>query len=61
VQTIVPLDDGASLRLTTAVYYTPAGRDINEQGVEPDVRAVDDPDTQRDEALQRALSVVGAD
>jgi carboxyl-terminal processing protease len=61
VQTIVPLDDGASLRLTTAVYYTPAGRDINEKGVQPDVKAVDDPDTKRDEALQRALSVVGAD
>jgi carboxyl-terminal processing protease len=61
VQTIVPLDDGASLRLTTAVYYTPAGRDINEKGVEPDVKAVDDPDTKRDEALQRALSIVGAD
>jgi carboxyl-terminal processing protease len=61
VQTIVPLDDGASLRLTTAVYYTPAGRDINEKGVEPDVKAVDDPDTKRDEALQRALSVLGAD
>ncbi|MBN2204381.1 MAG: S41 family peptidase [Thermoleophilia bacterium] len=61
VQAIVPLEDGASLRLTTAVYYTPAGRDINEKGVEPDVRAVDDPDTLRDEALQRALSIVGAD
>ena len=61
VQTIVPLDDGASLRLTTAVYYTPDGKDINEQGVEPDVKAVDDPDTKRDEALQRALSVVAPD
>ncbi len=61
VQTIVPLDDGASLRLTTAVYYTPDGRDINEKGVVPDVKASDDPETRRDEALQRALSTVSAD
>jgi carboxyl-terminal processing protease len=61
VQTIVPLDDDASLKLTTAVYFTPDGRDINKLGVNPDVRGVDDPDTPRDEALQRALSVLGAD
>jgi len=61
VQTIVPLDDGASLRLTTAVYYTPDGRDINEKGVVPDVKAADDPETKPDEALKRALSTVTAD
>lgn len=61
VQTIVPLDDGASLRLTTAVYYTPDGRDINEKGVVPDVKAEDDPETKPDEALERALSAVAAD
>ncbi len=61
VQTIVPLDGDASLKLTTAVYYTPDGRDINELGVEPDVRGVDDLDTPRDEALARALSVIAAD
>jgi carboxyl-terminal processing protease len=59
VQTIVPLEGEASLKLTTAVYYTPDGENINERGVEPDVRGVDDPDTQRDEALRRALSVIG--
>jgi carboxyl-terminal processing protease len=37
VQTVIPLVDGSALRLTTAKYYTPAGRSINEIGVIPDV------------------------
>ncbi len=37
VQTIVPLPDGAGLRLTTAYYYTPSGRSIQAQGITPDV------------------------
>jgi len=37
VQTIIPLDDGSGIRLTTARYYTPKGRTIHEQGVQPDI------------------------
>ncbi|MBU1044262.1 MAG: S41 family peptidase [Candidatus Omnitrophica bacterium] len=37
VQTVIPLRDGSALRLTTAKYYTPSGRTINEVGVVPDV------------------------
>jgi carboxyl-terminal processing protease len=37
VQTIIPLDDGSGLRLTTALYYLPSGRSIQEVGIEPDV------------------------
>jgi carboxyl-terminal processing protease len=37
VQTIIPLDDGGALRLTTARYYTPSGRSIQAEGIEPDV------------------------
>lgn len=37
VQTIIPLSDGAALRLTTSKYYTPAGISIHEKGVEPDI------------------------
>ncbi len=37
VQTILPLDDGSAIRLTTARYYTPAGRMIHETGIEPDI------------------------
>jgi carboxyl-terminal processing protease len=40
VQTVYPLDDGSGLRLTTALYYTPAGRSIQEVGVEPDIEVV---------------------
>jgi carboxyl-terminal processing protease len=37
VQTIIDLPEGAGLKLTTALYYTPRGRAIQAQGVEPDV------------------------
>jgi carboxyl-terminal processing protease len=37
VQTIFPLKDGSGLRLTTARYYTPAGRSIQAKGIVPDI------------------------
>lgn len=37
VQTIIPLPGGAGLRLTTARYFTPAGKSIQAQGIAPDV------------------------
>jgi carboxyl-terminal processing protease len=37
VQTIIPLDDGSGLRLTTALYYLPSGRSIQEVRIQPDV------------------------
>ena len=37
VQTVYPLEGGAGLRLTTALYYTPAGRSIQEVGIAPDI------------------------
>ena len=38
VQTLYPLPRGAGgLRLTTALYYTPSGRSIQELGIEPDI------------------------
>lgn len=37
VQTVIPLTDGAALKLTTAKYYTPVGRMIHEKGIEPDI------------------------
>ena len=37
VQTIIPLPDGAGLRMTTAKYYTPADRSIQALGISPDV------------------------
>ncbi len=37
VQSILPLDDGSALRITTAQYYTPQERVIDERGIEPDI------------------------
>ncbi len=37
VQSIIPLGDGSALKLTTAKYYTPKGRNIHDTGLEPDV------------------------
>ncbi len=62
VQTIIPLEDGSALRLTTALYYTPSGQTIQEKGIVPDLE-VKEPDLPadktreklRDEALTRHM------
>ncbi|MFP6710795.1 MAG: S41 family peptidase [Rhodospirillales bacterium] len=38
VQTIIPLQQHGAMRLTTARYYTPSGRSIQEIGVTPDIK-----------------------
>jgi carboxyl-terminal processing protease len=37
VQSIFPLDDGSALKLTTAKYYTPSHKVIQEHGIVPDI------------------------
>ena len=37
VQTIIPLEGGSALKLTTAKYYTPNGRSIQAEGITPDI------------------------
>ena len=37
VQSVLPLNSGAAIKLTTARYYTPDGRSIQAEGIEPDV------------------------
>ncbi|OGR00123.1 MAG: peptidase S41 [Deltaproteobacteria bacterium RIFOXYD12_FULL_55_16] len=37
VQTIIPMENGAGLKLTTARYYTPSGRSIQAKGITPDI------------------------
>ncbi|MCX5892973.1 MAG: S41 family peptidase [Deltaproteobacteria bacterium] len=66
VQTILPLDDGSALRLTTALYYTPSGITINEKGIIPDVVVDEKPlptdksfQTLRDEAMERHIKKEG--
>ena len=38
VQTLIPLSQDTALRLTTARYFTPSGRSVQENGIEPDVQ-----------------------
>jgi carboxyl-terminal processing protease len=37
VQTVIPLENGGGIRLTTAKYFTPNGRLIHAKGIEPDI------------------------
>lgn len=49
VQSLFELDRAHAVKLTTARYFTPAGRSVQEGGVEPDIRVpqLSDPDAQR--------------
>ncbi|MDX1527537.1 MAG: S41 family peptidase [Gammaproteobacteria bacterium] len=38
VQTILPMENGSALKLTTARYYTPSGKSIQAKGIEPDIK-----------------------
>ena len=49
VQTIYDLKDGTSLKLTVAEYFTPNGRDIDGEGITPDVEVA----YQRDEMIRK--------
>ena len=53
VQSLIPLDDGSALKLTTAKYYTPGHRVIHEHGIEPDVVVAMPPEDFRKLWLQR--------
>ncbi|MGB5705518.1 MAG: S41 family peptidase [Arenicellales bacterium] len=50
VQTVIPMNNGGALKLTTARYYTPNDRSIQARGIEPDI-----------EVKQRELSEPGQD
>lgn len=41
VQTVIPLPGGGAMRLTTARYYTPSGRSIQDRGIAPDVKVAE--------------------
>jgi carboxyl-terminal processing protease len=58
VQTILDLGNGAALKVTTAVYLTPDGSNINKKGIAPDVVVRDKPRTKADEVLQAALRFI---
>ncbi|SRR5579884_166081 len=56
VQTIIRLDDGSGLKLTTAKFYAPSGRSISQVGVTPDV-VVENGKT-GDAQLERAVELI---
>ena len=49
VQTLIPLTRDTALKLTTARYYTPSGRSVQEGGIEPDIAVpqISDPDLRK--------------
>ena len=66
-QEIERLDNGGALDITVGEYFTPTGRNLGGGGVRkgagitPDIQASDDPETDKDEALDKALETVAAD
>jgi carboxyl-terminal processing protease len=53
VQSILPLQDGSALRLTTAKYYTPSHKVIHEKGIMPDIVVAMSEEEERAVFLQR--------
>ncbi len=55
VQQMIPLDRSSAIKITTARYYTPSGRSVQEGGIEPDIRVpqLSDPDARK--RTERAL------
>ncbi|HLD16348.1 MAG TPA: S41 family peptidase, partial [Coxiellaceae bacterium] len=58
VQTLIPLSNGEAIKLTTALYYTPSGREIQAEGINPDIIVPELPD---DENNSPYLNVEEAD
>ena len=58
VQEVERLSNGGVLDLTVANYYLPGGKTITKAGIKPEVKAADDPETDRDEALPKALDTL---
>jgi len=56
VQTLLPLSSNTALRLTTARYYTPSGRSVQEGGITPDIEVpqLTDPDYKSRPKLREA-------
>ena len=49
VQQMIPLDRSSAIKITTARYFTPSGRSVQEGGIEPDIRVpqLSDPDARK--------------
>ena len=53
VQSVIQLQDGSAMRLTTAKYYTPSKQVIHEKGVSPNIESILTPEQERALYVQR--------
>lgn len=60
VQSVIPLDDESAMKLTTARYLSPAGRDINQVGIQPDFVIENDAEETGDQQVAKALELFRA-
>lgn len=63
VQEFLPLSDGSTVKVTVAEWLTPEGRNINKEGISPDVEvkvSADDIKDKKDPQLDKALEMVKA-
>ena len=60
VQRTFLLDDGSALKITTEKYYTPMGRDIDDEGILPDVTVEAGEDQAEDTQLDAALELLNS-
>ena len=58
IQSVIPIPDGSALKLTTNEYYTPNETKINKVGIEPDYVVEQDPETEEDEQLEKAIELL---
>ncbi len=57
VQNVENLSEGSILKVTTSHWYTPNGTEVKE-GIKPDIEVEDDPETEIDEQLEKALQIL---
>lgn len=58
VQSLFPLSDGSAVKITVSRYYTPAGNNIHEVGITPDIVLEADDNEEEDNQLQKAIEVL---
>ena len=58
IQVTLPQKDGSALELTIMEYLSPDKHQVHKKGVPPDVEVEDDPDTEKDEQLDKAKELI---
>jgi len=58
IQEAQELTGGSGLHITTARWLLPSGKSINKNGISPDIEVKDDPKTEKDEQLEKAIETL---